>query len=433
MPQEDMANRALGVGGTVMLGGGAISGRNIANYDPSVNRIFAGPRAATANTDMLARARRMAASGVDKDQIWNETGWFQLGDGQWRFEVDDRDVGLRPFSQSQQAAEDMRQQAADIRRGITERNANLKVQPDLFPNTIRRENGILSREAERLRREASSNYGPEWNPSTMGQRATYALTDSELQRAYPGLMRETIVRTDQNLGGPFGTYDEGMGSLSVAPQDYIMGAGNELQRDPRGTLLHEMQHAIQGYENFARGSNTSRARELLMNMRDKAIGETRDNYSSLFMSAPDELQKIASDYATARLDGNLNKMLELEDKAMALPNGLALIEANNAYHAASTQIVNADTAYDAYRRHLGELESRLVQERRDWTPEERRATPPWAMENYIPDEQQIKSFELAPVNPKDVFANASPLAGILAMPNEEERNRQLGMLFGGYR
>ena len=32
-----------------------------------------------------------------------------------------------------------------------------------------------------------------------------------------------------------------------------------------------------------------------------------------------------------------------------------------------------------------------------------------------------------------VSANASPLAGILAMPNEEERNRQLGMLFGGYR
>ena len=30
-------------------------------------------------------------------------------------------------------------------------------------------------------------------------------------------------------------------------------------------------------------------------------------------------------------------------------------------------------------------------------------------------------------------ATASPLAGILAMPNEEERNRQLGMLFGGYR
>ena len=29
-------------------------------------------------------------------------------------------------------------------------------------------------------------------------------------------------------------------------------------------------------------------------------------------------------------------------------------------------------------------------------------------------------------------ANASPLAGILAMPNEEERNRQLGLLFGGY-
>jgi hypothetical protein len=154
-----------------------------------------------------------------------------------------------------------------------------------------------------------------------------------------------------------------------------------------------------------------------MNMRDKAIGETRDNYSALWLNAPDDLRRIVSDYATARLDGNLDKMLELENKAASMPNGRALIEANNAYHAASTQVVNADTAYDAYRRHLGELESRLVQERRDWTPAERRATPPWAMENYIPDDQQIKSFELAPVNPKDILsANRDATAGAIALP-----------------
>ena len=415
VPEQDMPMEALNTAGMLQLGGAASMGRGALDYDPTVARIFAGPRADTANLSMLERAKRLSASGADKNQIWNETGWFQLGDGQWRFEIDDRDVGLRPPAESAAMADDMRQQASDIRRSIADRRESLKTQPDLFPETIRKENAILTREAERLRREASGNYGPEWDPRTLGQRATYALTDSELQRAYPSLMRDTIVRTEQNLGGPFGLYDEGMGNLSVAPENYILGAKNELQRDPRGTLLHELQHAVQGYEGFARGSNQSRARELLMNMRDKAIGEARDRYSALFVAAPDDLQKAVFDYSLARQEGDLVKMADLEGRIFAAPGGKELVEANNAVHAASTQVVNADTAYDAYRRHLGELESRLVQERRDWTPAERRAVPPWAMKNYIPDDQQIKSFELAPVNPKDILpANASPLAGILA-------------------
>lgn len=408
MPAEDVLGEALNVGGLLQLGGGAAAGKAVGAYDPTTTRIFAGPKAATANKDLLGRAKRLAASGADKDKIWNETGWFQLGDGQWRFEIDDRDVGLRRPGETARMAEDMRGQARDISAFLKQRREDLKAQPDLFPETIRKDNALLTREAERLRREAGSNYGPEWDPSTVGQRATYAITDSELQRAYPDLMRETIVRTDQNLGGPFGGYAEGLGNLDIAPAAYIESAGDALQRDPRGTLLHELQHAVQGVEGFARGTNTSRARELLMNMRDEAIGTARNRYSKLFTDAPDELQKIVFDYSAARMDGNLEKMLDLEGRAFAFPKGRELIEANNAVHTAVNQTVNADAAFDAYRRHLGELEARLVQERRDWTPAQRRATPPWAMENYIPEERQIKSFEIGPIRPKDVFSQPQP-------------------------
>lgn len=52
-------------------------------------RTFAGRNAANADLDGLARAQRLAADGADRGSIWNDTGWFQGVDGQWRWEIDD--------------------------------------------------------------------------------------------------------------------------------------------------------------------------------------------------------------------------------------------------------------------------------------------------------------------------------------------------------
>ena len=51
--------------------------------------MFAGRKAATADHVALARAEQLAASGADRNAIWNETGWFQGPDQKWRFEIDD--------------------------------------------------------------------------------------------------------------------------------------------------------------------------------------------------------------------------------------------------------------------------------------------------------------------------------------------------------
>lgn len=383
----------------ITIGGGRIGALD---YDPTVMRVFAGPKAETANKDALTRAKRMKAEGLPKDDIWNKTGWFQLGDGQWRFEIDDRDVGLRRPGEGMKMAEGMRQEAKDINKFLAQRREDLKTQPDLFPETIRKDNAMLLREGERLRREAASNYGPEWDPATVGQRATYAITDSEIQRAYPSLMRETIVRTNQNLGGPYGQYKGDLGNLELAPEAYIRQAKNPLQQDPRGTLIHELQHAIQGYEGFSRGTNTVQAKELLKNLRDERIKTERDKFSEMFVSADPRLKEIVKNYEGARHMGLFEPLIDLELEAFQMPGGKELIEQSNRILAEVEQVVTPDDAFKAYERHLGELEARLAQGRRDWTPQQRRTTPPWAMPEYIPDEEQIRSFIAGPTRPKDI-------------------------------
>jgi hypothetical protein len=50
-----------------------------------------------------------------------------------------------------------------------------------------------------------------------------------------------------------------------------------------------------------------------------------------------------------------------------------------------------DEPGELYRRTSGEVEARNVQTRRDMTPDQRRATPPWETED-VPRAQQIVRF-----------------------------------------
>ena len=405
---------ALNLAGLLQLGGAASMGRGAFEYDPTVSRIFAGPKAKTANLNALSKAKRMSAAGTNADDIWSQTGWFKLPDGQWRFEMMDQDIGLRRPGDAAQIGLDMRQQAKDIRAGIKQRNADLKTQPDLFPQTLRKAHGLLAREADALERSAGGNYGPEWNPETLGQRATYALTDSDLQRAYPELMNETIVRTEQNMGSALGGYTEGLDRLDLAPSARIAQAQNAIDRDPRSILLHELQHGVQGVEGFARGSNPSAAAELLRNQRDKAIGDTINARADVLRNASQAEKDLFSRRVAARQSADLETLDVVDAELAKLPNGPSIIAADNAASAAAAQVITPEIAMEAYRNHLGEVEARLVQERMGWDAQKRKATPPWRMEQYPDESSLIKSFDVAPTRPKDVFANVSPEVGLLA-------------------
>lgn len=52
----------------------------------------------------------------------------------------------------------------------------------------------------------------------------------------------------------------------------------------------------------------------------------------------------------------------------------------------------AEAAYEAYHRHAGEVEARAVQARKDLTPYQRAARPPW-LDYDVPESQQIVRFK----------------------------------------
>jgi hypothetical protein len=57
----------------------------------------------TADKVKLAQAQKMAADGLSRDEIWNQTGWFQGVDGKWRFEIDDSASAISEFMKSASA------------------------------------------------------------------------------------------------------------------------------------------------------------------------------------------------------------------------------------------------------------------------------------------------------------------------------------------
>lgn len=77
-----------GLGAVTGLPTGKMAGRAAKGASSRTN-IFAGPMAKTADQKALATAQDMAAAGVGRDVIWEQTGWFKGADGKWRFEIDD--------------------------------------------------------------------------------------------------------------------------------------------------------------------------------------------------------------------------------------------------------------------------------------------------------------------------------------------------------
>jgi len=70
-----------------MYGGNAMN--PAATLPQNAVGMFAGRMAKTADHAALARAEELAGQGVPRDQIWNETGWFQGPDRSWLYETND--------------------------------------------------------------------------------------------------------------------------------------------------------------------------------------------------------------------------------------------------------------------------------------------------------------------------------------------------------
>lgn len=165
--------------------------------------IFGGIGAKTADKGMLDLATAMASKGSPRDAIWNETGWFQGPDDQWRFEIDDSKSRL-----GTKALEELMAGPAGA-SGATQRSA---------PGTI-------------------------WH--------------DDLYKAYPELRTVDIdARYNTALSNPNGSFVAGAQYNGGRPRIDIQANSLEGDRNSvRGIGLHEMQHGVQSIEGFVDGAN----------------------------------------------------------------------------------------------------------------------------------------------------------------------------------
>ena len=194
---------------------------------------FAGINARSANLQQLQRAQEMAARGVDNETIRKETGWFRGMDGEWRFEIDDSNMVYR------------KEGDALFRKNHPEYAEHQALTEKFLFGTITEEEQkrlleleeIWGRERGRLSERVKSG----------NAKLRDVLQHDALFEAYPQLGNIGVTFADLP-NGENASFNRGTNTIEIS---------NRLANAGESTLLHEIQHAIQKEEGFARGANPS--------------------------------------------------------------------------------------------------------------------------------------------------------------------------------
>lgn len=281
--------------------------------------IFIGATAAGWDRARAAQALAAEKAGMDPREIWETTGTFRSPDGGLRQEIDDSQSRFLTRRMIEARKDEVVQENKDIRARIAA--ATPKDQPDLFPKELRAAIKPLRERVKANTADLKDLYGYQvgYDPSMTTNYARIAFQHPELYDNYPDL-GNIRIRQGEAMGPYLGAASPGMVEV------YRAG----LARDPRSTVLHEMQHMVQDAERMSPGGNPAQ-----------------------FDPARPEVQQAAA---------NL---------------GLPLTTPNEIQAA----------QFELYRRLGGEAEARAVQARRDLTPEQRRVIFP--LDSYDVHESQV--------------------------------------------
>ena len=316
-------------------------------YNPAALGIFVGPGSRLWNADAAFEAAKMAAKKVDPRQIWRETGSFKSPDKLWRQEIDDSQARFLNANQIAELKGSVESRLADL-KGLV--RPDRSGQRDLFPRQLTEARRPVRSEIEGLQRSLDQQYGFGSDPAYTGNFAPIAYDHPALYEAYPEL-RRVVVRQGQDGGDAFGAYSPGQ-------LDIYRGG---LLNNPRSTATHEMQHAVQRIEDFARGGSPDEfAAE-----KAKAWRDVERINQQLLRTVKDMEDPAVKDLARAEYQRLLAERQRLVPMAQVDP-------------------------YTKYRNLAGEAEARAAQARLNQTADERRLRFP--LDDY---DVQLKNLILA--------------------------------------
>ena len=227
-------------------------------------------------------------------------------------------------------------------------HANILEANGVHPDDIFKQTGMFKGAEGRWKSEISdrdSKLNEDWHTKgdvfPTDSKLSDVLDHSELYQAYPQL-KNLNVKYDPNLDGAF--YDEFSKTIEVGPR-YV---------NDKDTYLHEIQHAIQDIEGFAKGGSAVKNPKLRFDQ---------------------DLEKLRNEFF------EMKKPLSNEDRERA----------KYIYRVLSLDLLRRKAAYskavDNYMKLAGETEARNVTTRALLGPGENRNYAPWYSED-VPRSQQ---------------------------------------------
>lgn len=241
----------------------------IQDSDSDIRFSFAGESAFNADNEMLKKAKEMYDDFENSEVIRKETGWHLGEDGKWRFEIDDSQMEVFPNGDA-------------VYGKLNPGYVKLQELYDKFWESQLDEDEI--EEFEKLEDLYGFEFGRLRRRLEDGNaRLKDILQHDVLYANYPQLA-EVNVQAKNLSPGTHGAYVVGRNKI-VIDLDLLT---NKYRKDKRNeTLIHEIQHAIQEIESFAKGANVE--------MLDEAIANAELEYESarnLYDVATDNLGNL---------------------------------------------------------------------------------------------------------------------------------------------
>ena len=389
--------------------------------DKDIRYSISGINARTANSSMLLRAEHMLNAGADSETVRQETGWYKGYDGKMRFEIDDSKSELidNPDLEKHDKDgttyftgkladilnhEDLYEAYPQLRnvniiiqetepgtRGIYQPNSNyLTLSLELFKRHTKEYEAYLNgdRKAEIERIEQTPEYR-EYNKWYEDEELSEKLSPEKW-------LEEEAKARDKFFNSDLGKryYQLKWGKVNIQKSEFGWG------KEAKEVLMHEIQHAIQKIEDFARGSNPGYWRRVLASgdtiqtAEQKAeLREAENKLYEIYKQNPEfytemtELLSTAPDMPRGKVDWDTLEQIEedpiewqeFDKKRDALEEkygSLEVFDFFDLHHDVERYRKRSLDADDAYYSTAGEIEARDTANRLNLTAEERRNKRP---------------------------------------------------------
>ena len=344
----------------------------------------------TYRMDNLALARELEADNKNAKTIRFITGWERGKDKKWRYEIDDIKVTNTLIYSK------MRELNKQYKEADREEERLQRIRFRALPKDATKEQKAQRKADEKAWKEAYNrlqdikNEFEELQESLFHFEGTLAELfgdNAEVLKAYPTL---GDVKIAQKLDAP-----ENVGAYNSETKTITLNRAYDINRK-FSTLVHEIQHAIQDIEGFAKGGNEEVAKQLLEN-KNKEIQTLLDKADAWEW----KLELEATEKEHPELAGTVDLLNALVKEYEGFPSWMPSEDVRakgfnlyvrgydkEGYEDAykewqelaskngipKKKVINDLTVFRTYQSLVGEVEARNAQTRRNMTPEQRRET-----------------------------------------------------------